>query len=45
MFRNCPYQKKESLIVHIVLEASTVNDLSRNIPRINVSLENIQPEH
>ena len=45
-YRNFPHSPNKKISsIKMLQEASTVNDLARNIPRINVALEDQQEDH
>jgi hypothetical protein len=44
-YKDCPLRKKTNNNLHIVREASTVDEIARNIPKISATLENRQADH
>jgi len=45
LLRVCPHNRRSVQHIQVVHEATTVNDLIRNIPRISVTLEDTEEEH
>ena len=43
LLRDCPHQNIQMIVRD--REATTINDITRNIPTISVALENLQAEH
>ena len=44
-FKDCPLRRKCLNNVHTIQEATTVGDISRSIPRISATLENMQADY
>ena len=46
MYRNCPHNPNKKMApVNLVHEAYTVNDIAKNIPKINATLEDRKEGH
>ena len=44
LYRNCPHNPNRKMApINMLREASTVNDIARNIPRKNIDLDYIAP--
>jgi len=45
MLRNCLHNPKYIQNIQVIDDATIVNDITRNIPRLSVALEDRQAEH
>jgi hypothetical protein len=45
MYKDCPNKEDKMKTMHNIQEATTVEDMGRNIPRMYAALEDQQAEH
>lgn len=45
LLRDYPYRQHDNKIIYNVQEATTINDVARNVPRIYAVVENRQGDH
>lgn len=45
MLRSCPYREENAINIHNIKEATIVDDVERNIPKVYVALKGYQADH